>query len=105
MSNLKPTDYHIGDRVNFYDAIAKHRIDGAIVEIDRNPEWEGSSGDWSGVQFWILVDIEHGEDIATPYRQRFRTGLFATTDLYWFAGDPEAEATPEDCGCYTIGKE
>jgi len=101
--HLRPSDYKIGDRLAFFDAIANHRMEGKIVEMDRNPEWEGSSGLWSGVRFWILVDMEDGGAVE-PYRQQLHTGILAETDNYWFAGDPEAEATPEERGCYTIGR-
>jgi hypothetical protein len=101
MSKLKPTDYRVGERVEFNDAIVNHRMAGKIVQIDNDPD--GRQTDWDGIRMWIEIEFEDGK-ASGKVRQQLHTRYLAETDTYWFAGDPEAEATPEERGCYSLVK-
>jgi hypothetical protein len=86
--NKQPSDYKVGAQITFYDPHANQSITGIIREMDI-----------PNVENWSQVIMR----IETPERwETFYTDLFASSDLYWFGGDPESECTPEERGCYSI---
>jgi hypothetical protein len=101
MSDLKPTDLRVGDRVEFYDAIANHRVSGPILKSDNDGSDDGRNTIWDCTRIWIEIEFEDGKP-SGRVRQQFHTQYGAETALYWFAGDPESEATPEERGCYAL---